>query len=232
MGSSLLRLENYRSYIIFVDLNYKAFQTFLYYIRLGDKLLVLLFKYNSRGKSLGNSMRSHNCWSKRFAFYSKEVPVVTARVVSRRGEKHGHGDASGGHGRPCILPETGTCKPLRAGAARHCGLQRGTAGCDGRSWGCDPQINQPTPLFAPPLWDYPVYYFDKRSVVKRNHICLPSPVPHSSTPFSSPQHLKEIFGVEESTWAFNTNNFKKGAFDEGLGAGNLPITLWTVVSIY
>jgi len=29
MGSSLLRLENYRSYIIFVDLNYKAFQTFL-----------------------------------------------------------------------------------------------------------------------------------------------------------------------------------------------------------
>lgn len=128
MGSSLLRLENYRSYIIFVDLNYKAFQTFLYYIRLGDKLLVLLFKYNSRGKSLGNSMRSHNCWSKSLAFYSKEVPVVTARVVSRRGEKHGRGDASGGHGRPCILPETGTCKPLRAGAARHCGLQRGTAG--------------------------------------------------------------------------------------------------------
>lgn len=45
MGSSLLRLENYRSYIIFVDLNYKAFRTFLYYIRLGDKLPVLLFKY-------------------------------------------------------------------------------------------------------------------------------------------------------------------------------------------
>lgn len=34
MGLSLLRLGNYRSYIIFVDLNYKAFQIFLYYVSL------------------------------------------------------------------------------------------------------------------------------------------------------------------------------------------------------
>lgn len=143
----------------------------------------------------------------KFSFLLKRGASSHETTVSCRGGKRSHGDASGGLGSPCTLPEIGTCKPRRAPAAS-VQEQRGTAGCDGRPSGCHPRINRCTRSFAPPLGDHPIYYFDEPSVVKeQNHICLLGPVPHSSTPFSSPQHLKEIFGAEVSTRAFNTNNF-------------------------
>lgn len=138
----MLRLENYRSYIIFVDLNYKAFQTFLYYICLRDKLLVLLFKYNIlRERVLEIPCKSTTTEAKG-QLSTREVSAATATMVSCQGEKHIRGDASGVLGVPHVLPGMPILAPANPTVHKQPPCRSSTAprGMTGTPWAAIPKL--------------------------------------------------------------------------------------------